>query len=121
MTRLKSQTTAKKTQSKKPVTASAKQPIKKKIEVENISPVEKILGKKPAVVETEIIDYESPKARYRVTNLAVNNAPIIVRGDVIESFIGAKNSEARENLINGAKKVVTYDIMGNSQFKIEVI
>ena len=67
------------------------------------------------------MDYESPKTRYRVTNLAVNNRPIIVRGDVIESFIGAKNTEAREKLLNGSQKVVTFDIMGNSQYKIEVL
>jgi hypothetical protein len=51
----------------------------------------------------------------------VNNTPSTFSGLQIESFIGCKNNEARNALINGAKEVITVDGNGKEAYKIEVI
>lgn len=102
-------------------TAKTQRAIKRIEEIENISDEAKILGESPATVEKTIYDYENPDVKYKVTNLVANNNPIIVRGDVIETFIGSKNIEARERLKTGAKKVVTKDLNGEAVYKIEVL
>lgn len=96
-------------------------PVKKVIETEKISNEDKILGKVADSIEFTVYDYENPQTRYKVTNLLINNNPVTVSGAVIETFIGSKNLEAREELKKGAKKVVTKDINGNSMYKIEVL
>lgn len=82
---------------------------------------DKILGKQKDDTVSLNIDYESPKRKYRITNLVVKNNPVIVTGDVIETFIGCKNKEARQDLIDGMTKVITKDIQGEDLYKIEVI
>lgn len=82
---------------------------------------EKILGIKPSVTSYKEHNYEDKNIQYRVTNLEVNNNPIYVRGNLIETFIGAKNTEARKQLKNGEKKVICKDIYGKQLYKIEVI
>ena len=58
---------------------------------------------------------------YKVTNLAVNNTPITVTGDLIETFIGSNNKRARQLLKQGAKKVISKDFDGKDNYKIEKI
>lgn len=80
-----------------------------------------VLGHEPQVEILEIYDYESHDIRYKVTNLKVKNKPSIVCGDVIETFIGSNNKEARQALKSGAKSVITKDYNKNNEYKIEVM
>lgn len=82
---------------------------------------EKILGFPEKVEVITIDDYEDKSKFYKVTNLEVNNKPTIVNGSVIETFIGAKNNSAREELKRGIKKVYCKNIHGENIYKIEVV
>lgn len=82
---------------------------------------EKILGGGDTVKTQIEINYESPKILYKVTNLAVNNTPITVTGDLIETFIGSNNKRVRQLLKQGAKKVISKDFDGKDNYKIEVV
>ena len=74
-----------------------------------LSDEDKILGKKIKPKTEKFIDYENPDLKYRITNLIVNNNPVIVDGSVIEGFIGGYNDKARTDLQKGAKSVTVYD------------
>ena len=99
--------------------ATIKKTTKKVKEV--LTDEDKILGKVAEVKTVTEIKYESAKIQYRVTNLAVNNNPIIVNGDVVETFIGSGNVAQREELKKGAKEVITKDSNGKELYKIEVL
>ena len=86
-----------------------------------ISDEEKIMGVNPVVETKKEFNYESPKVRYRVKNLILNNNPITVTGDIIEAFIGSSNITAREQLKEGVKEVITYNGDKKEQYKIEVL
>lgn len=82
---------------------------------------EKILGIAPKKDQAiEIYDYSSSKVKYKVTNLELNNLPVIVDGSCIETFIGSSNLTARRQLKNGAKEVITY-YEKTPMYKIEVL
>ena len=83
---------------------------------------DKILGIEPVEEIATIINYEDASRRYRVTNLKYEHlTPSIFTGLQIESFIGYKNAEARNALIEGAKEVITVDGNGKDAYKIEVL
>ena len=83
---------------------------------------DKILGKKEKFSSAKNVDYEDIYKKYKVTNIALGNTPIIVRGNVIEAFIGSHNLKAREELKAGSKSVITHDLLSNKQlYKIEVL
>lgn len=92
------------------------------IEVETkLTTEDKILGKSTEKTKEFVIDYESPDITYKVSNLTLNNHPMYVTGQFIESFIGNSNIEARKQLKKGEKEVTTKDADGNKAYKIEVI
>lgn len=92
------------------------------IEVETkLTDEEKILGKSTEKTKEFVINYESPDILYKVSNLVLNNNPMYVTGQFIESFIGNSNIEARKQLKKGEKEVVTKDADGHEAYKIEVI
>lgn len=100
--------------------AERKKPIVKK----KVQPTveERLLGIEPPVETVREVDYENENVLYKVTNLKVkSSSPSVFSGNKIETFIGYKNGEARKQLINGAKKVITVDGNGNNEYKIEVI
>lgn len=99
--------------------ATIKKTTKKVKEV--LTDEEKILGKVAEVKTVTEIKYESPEIRYKITNLTVKNTPIIVNGDVVETFIGSGNVVQREELKQGAKEVITKDGNGKELYKIEVL
>lgn len=99
--------------------ATIKKTTKKVKEV--LTDEEKILGKVAEVKTVTEIKYESPEIQYKITNLAVKNNPIIISGDVVETFIGSGNVVQREALKQGAKEVITKDGNGRELYKIEVI
>ena len=113
-------TTKKPAQRKKVIVAGDKTVTPLKVET-ILTDEEKIFGKAPEIVEQVTIDYENPNKKYRITNLEVKNAPVIISGDLVETFIGSDNLEARKQLIRGAKEVITVDNFGKKLFKIEVI
>lgn len=80
-----------------------------------------VLGKPTETVIKQIYNYEASSVKYKVTNLMKNNNPTIVTGDVIETFIGSKNKEARNQLKSGAKAVITKDYNNKDEYKIEVV
>lgn len=80
-----------------------------------------LLGKKPKEETNKTIDYEDKAIRYQVTNLKLNNNPIVICGNAVETFIGSKNSVARQKLISGEKVVFTLDTNGDEEYKIEVV
>lgn len=84
---------------------------------------ELILGVKPKAEVVKEIDYESDSVKYKITNLLVKEStPTIVFGDVIETFIGNRNKEARKALKQGAKKVTTFEhFTKEPMYEIEVI
>jgi hypothetical protein len=83
---------------------------------------DKLLGIEPVAETVKIINYEDASKRYRVTNLKYENlTPSIFTGLQIESFIGYKNNQARQALIEGAKEVITVDGNGKDAYKIEVL
>lgn len=83
---------------------------------------EKILGVEPVAEKVITIDYENPNRLYKVTNLQVaNSTPSTFSGAKIEAFIGCKNEKARNELIAGAKSVITVNGNGKEAYKIEVI
>jgi hypothetical protein len=84
---------------------------------------ELILGVEQEVKEVTELDYESEIIKYRITNLLVpGSTPTVVTGEVIETFIGNRNKEARNALKAGAKEVTTYEhFTKNPMYKIEVI
>jgi len=95
--------------------------IKRKVTTKKQSDEDKILGV-PIVQEVvSMVDYENKNVQYKVTNLEVKNSPIFVRGNLIETFIGAKNAQARSDLKKGEKEVICKDIYGKNLYKIEVI
>ena len=113
-------TTKKTAQRKKVIVAGDKTATPVKVET-ILTDEEKIFGKTPEIVEQVTVDYESPNRNYKITNLEVKNNTVIVSGDLVETFIGSANLEARKQLIRGAKEVVTVDNFGKKLFKIEVI
>ena len=83
---------------------------------------DKLLGIEPVIETVKIVNYEDASKRYRVTNLKYEDlTPSIFTGLQIESFIGCKNAEARQKLIEGAKEVITVDGNGKDAYKIEVL
>lgn len=82
---------------------------------------DKILGIPEEKKVSKNIDYENPKMQYKVTNLKLKNTPIVVTGDLVETFIGQSNKEAREALKDGEKSVITKDCNGEKEYKIEVL
>lgn len=92
------------------------------IEVEkNLTDEEKIMGEIPTTVREKIVNYESPKILYKVTNLILNNNPMTVSGQFIESFIGSNNIEARKQLKRGETTVITNGADGKEAYKLEVV
>jgi hypothetical protein len=116
------------TKSKNKTTITAKKATQKTDELvevitepKKLTAEEKIFGAQE-VVETKIIkSYEDSSIRYKITNLQVKNKPVIVSGDLVESFIGCKNIDARNALKSGANKVITKDFYGKDIYKIEVV
>ena len=111
------------TQRKKIIKAATPE-IKEQETIEVVKPVtdeDKIFGVKVENVTVSNINYESPLRQYKVHNLLLNNAPVIVSGEFIETFIGIDNLQAREDLKRGKKSVMTKDADGNLTYKIEVI
>ncbi len=98
-----------------------KKPVKKIIEKKTATTEDLVLGNETEVVEKIVVCYEAPEVQYRVTNLKVNNNPVVVTGDVIEAFLGAYNKEAREALKGGAKTVIAKDYHKNDEYRIEVL
>lgn len=94
---------------------------KKVVVTEKLTDDDKILGKTAKDKTETIINYKDTELRYKVTNLQMDNEPMIVRGDLIETFIGMRNNEARNELKKGANEVITKDYHGNDEYKIEVI
>lgn len=92
-----------------------------KIEQTVLSDEDKIFGKKSETVVKKVFNYEDENRLYKVFNLKLNNGYTIVTGDVVETFIGHKNLEARKELKEGAKKVTTYNADGKEQYRIEVL
>lgn len=90
---------------------------------EKLSEDELILGVQPQKSVVREFDYENENAKYKVTNLLFEETtPTIVTGDVIETFIGSRNKEARYALKKGEKEVITYEHFTNKpMYKIEVI
>lgn len=86
-----------------------------------ITEEDRILGEVPAKKIKKQFEYESPKVLYKVTNLILKNNPITVKGTNIETFIGSSNVEARKQLLNGVKSVITYNGDKKEHYKIEVI
>lgn len=81
----------------------------------------RILGDTDKVTHVRYTNYEDPKRLYKVTNLQTKNSPVIIGGNLIETFIGTSNKQARIDLKSGIKKVITKDIDGNAIYKIEAI
>ncbi|MBR6099409.1 hypothetical protein IKP85_06650 [bacterium] len=86
-----------------------------------ISDEEKIFGSSVEIVKERVINYESPKVLYKVYNLKLNNAPMTITGDLVETFIGNNNLKAREDLKKGVKTVISKDTNGTELYKIEVL
>lgn len=82
---------------------------------------ELILGKKPEIKKELVINYESSDIKYKITNLLVNNNPMIVDGSLVETFIGTNNKDVREQLKRGQKVVISKDKNSRDNYKIEVI
>lgn len=99
--------------------ATVKKEVKKVKEV--LTDEDKILGKTPEIKTVVTVKYESPDIKYKITNLVTKNNPIIITGDLVETFIGAGNLKEREELKRGAKEVITKDGNGNEMYKIEVL
>lgn len=82
----------------------------------------KILGIEERIeVCNKSVNYEDKDILYKITNLIQNNNPLIIKGNLVETFIGGGNQEARIQLRKGAKEVVTHDNKGQKLYKIEVI
>jgi hypothetical protein len=96
---------------------------RKKIRKAPLPSVEdQILGVEPKIEVKTTINYEAEEILYKVTNLKVEtSSPSTFNGTKIEAFIGGSNEKARDELINGAKSVITFDGDGNEAYKIEVI
>lgn len=102
--------------------ARTRKNISKKVEVETkLTDEDLILGKKVRKEVKTVISYEDESITYMVTNLKINNKPTKVTGDLIETFIGSNNIEARNALKDGAKCVITKDFKHNDEYKIEVV
>ena len=102
--------------------AKAKIKETKKAEKKAASIEDKLLGNTIEEKPLKIKNYEDPSVKYKVTNLTVNNKPIIINGSIVETFIGSKNIEARRELRSGAKMVITKDpFSGKKLYKIEVL
>lgn len=82
---------------------------------------DKILGVPEKTYTAIDVKYESPTIKYKVTNLELNNGFIKITGDLVETFIGSNNIEARKGLKRGEKEVFTKDVNGKPLYKIEVI
>lgn len=102
---------------KKPVKKTVKKVVEKKVATTE----DKILGNVVEDVVKTVVAYEDKSIKYKVTNLKVNNGAEIFDGTMIETFIGSNNKEARLELINGAKKVITKNGNGEDAYKIEVV
>ena len=83
-----------------------------------LTALDKIKGVKQNTTTELRVKYENPDILYKVTNLSLNNKPIIVPGDLIETFIGSNNLEARNALINGENEVTAKDINGEPLYQI---
>ena len=94
---------------------------KKRVTTKKLTDDEKILGVQTEEITSNVIDYESFEKRYKVTGLHDGATPVFVNGTVIETFIGSTNRSVREQLIDGAKEVITFDGNGKEAYKIEVI
>ena len=96
--------------------------VRKTVRIEEVQTTEdKILGN-PKVVKTKVKKtYEDSSISYKITNLQVDNKPVIVTGELVETFIGCKNLKARNDLKDGTPEVITKDLNGNDMYKIEVI
>ena len=87
----------------------------------NMRAMKKIFGSSVEIVKERVINYESPKVLYKVYNLKLNNAPMTITGDLVETFIGNNNLKAREDLKKGVKTVISKDTNGTELYKIEVL
>ena len=94
---------------------------KKKTRKKTLTDDEKILGVQPDPETTKAVNYESIDKKYKVTSFIDGTTPVFVNGTVIETFIGSTNKNAREQLIDGAKEVITLDGNGKEAYKIEVL
>lgn len=82
---------------------------------------ELILGGQDTVVTVEPFNYEDANVKYIVT-VAKNGEKIKANGSYIETYIGCCNKIARENLINGVKKVECYEpFTKDLAYTIEVV
>jgi hypothetical protein len=98
---------------------------KKKIvkEVKKVTDEEKILGATDEIVTVEVVAYDSPDAKYKVTNYRNGKREIEVSGRNIEAFIGL-NSDARDALKHGEKSVTVYNLRSQDKeilYTIEVL
>jgi hypothetical protein len=100
---------------------TVKKTVTKKKVKEVLSDEDKILGKTAEVQTVTEVKYESPEIQYKITNLATKNTPIIITGDLVETFIGTGNLVQREELKKGATEVITKDANGKEMYKIEVL
>ena len=92
-------------------------------EVKKVTDEEKILGATDEIVTVEVVAYDSPDNKYKVTNYRNGKREIEANGLEIEAFIGL-NTEAREELKHGAKKVTIYNLHSQDKeilYTIEVL
>ena len=101
-------------------TTTKKAPIKKVIEQKDATTEDLVLGNVVEdVLKTEVL-YEDASVQYKVTNL-INNNVIECDGTLVETYIGSNNIQAREELKNGAKVVITKGYNNKEEYKIEVV
>ena len=68
------------------------------VKPKELSDEDLFFGKEEEQVEVIEFNYQSEQVKYRITNLSVKNKPTIVNGLAVETFIGAKNIDARKAL-----------------------
>ncbi len=91
--------------------------------IEKVTDEDKIFGATDEVKIVEVVDFDSPNAKYKVTNYLNNGREIIVSGREVETFIGLDN-KARQDLKEGARMVEIYNSVSEDKelmYKIEVI
>ena len=80
---------------------------------------EQILGATDEIKIKKVVDYTSKKRKYQVYNL-LKNRTYTLDGLAIGTILGL-NTNAREELKEGAKKVTIKDVKGQELYNIEVV
>lgn len=77
------------------------------------------------VISKDVLDVFNKDTVYYVQNIPLENKPTIMSGTMIEQFFDYYNSEAKEKLQTGAKKVFIYEKNNEDEliplYKIEVV